>query len=137
MSSFRTKAAAEVRTTARRGAMQIQAEFRAEPEAAARPSGAIRRRCPPALIPTEDELQLRLAEELEYARRMLEAMGDSLSNDPAVLVRHGVALQSIDVIGQILGHIANVIRSSDPDGRRRAHRHGRPQRPADPQQAWL
>ena len=34
----------------------------------------------------------------------------------AILVRHGVALQSVDVIGQILGHIANVIRSSDPEG---------------------
>ena len=114
MNSFWTKAAAEAAQSQARCDL-IQAKFRAEPEAA-RPS--IRRDPPPrapALIPTEDELQLRLAEEVEYVRRMLEAMGDSLSNDPAILVRHSVALQSVDVIGQILGHIANVIRSSDPE----------------------
>ena len=115
MNSFWTKAAAVAAQSQARCDL-IQAEFRAEPKAA-RPS--IRRDpppIPPALIPTTDELQLRLAEEVEYARRMLEAMGDSLANDPAILVRHGVALQSVDVIGQILGHLASVIRSSDPHG---------------------
>ncbi len=67
-------------------------------------------------MPTDDRLKLRLAEELEYARRMLDQMGDSLSADAGVLMRHGVALQSVDIVGQIMGHIANVIRSSDPDG---------------------
>ena len=71
---------------------------------------------PPALIPTDDPLRLRLAEELEYARRMLDAMGDALSADSTVVVRHSVSLQSIDIIGQLLGHIAAVTRSSDPDG---------------------
>ena len=27
-----------------------------------------------------------------------------------------VAMQSIDIVGQMLGHIANVVRSSDPQG---------------------
>ena len=92
----------------------IQAEFRAHGE-----RRSIRREPPPlaqALTPTDDLLKLRLAEELEYARRMLELMGDELTSDPGVLMRHGVALQSVDIIGQILGHLANVIRSSDPDG---------------------
>jgi hypothetical protein len=71
---------------------------------------------PPALIPTDDVIRLRLAEELEYARRMLNLMGDELSSDGAVIVRHGMALQSVDIIGQMMGHIANVIRSSDPEG---------------------
>ena len=71
---------------------------------------------PPALVPTDDALKLRLAEELEYVRRMLDGMGDSLSADAAVLVRHGVALQTVDIAGQILGHIAYVVRSSDPRG---------------------
>jgi hypothetical protein len=31
-------------------------------------------------------------------------------------MRHLVSLQSIDIAGQILGHVANVIRSSDPAG---------------------
>jgi hypothetical protein len=70
----------------------------------------------PALIPTDDPLKLRLAEELDYVRRMLDGMGDSLSADAGVLVRHGVALQTVDIAGQILGHIASVVRSSDPRG---------------------
>jgi hypothetical protein len=80
---------------------------------------SIRRDPPPipaALIPTDDELKVRLAEELEYARRMLESMGDALSNDGAVVMRHSVALQTIDIIGQLLGHVAAVTRSSDPIG---------------------
>jgi hypothetical protein len=94
----------------------IQAEFRSG-EAPVRKS--IRRDpppLPPAIVPTDDLLRLRLAEELEYARRMIESMGDSLSADPAVVMRHMVELQSVDIVGQMLGHIANVIRSSHPDG---------------------
>lgn len=95
---------------------QVQADFRAAQSAAKRP---IRRAdLPPidrALIPTEDELRLRLAEELEYARRMLDAMGDELTADMSVVMRHGVALQTVDIVGQILGHIANVTRSSAPE----------------------
>ena len=71
---------------------------------------------PAALIPTEDELRRRLAEELEYARRMIETMGDTLSADPQLVMRHMVSLQAVDIVGQMLGHIANVIRSSDPEG---------------------
>jgi hypothetical protein len=80
---------------------------------------SIRRDPPPtpaALIPTDDVVRLRLAEELEYARRMLNLMGDELSSDGAVIARHGMALQSVDIVGQMMGHIANVIRSSDPQG---------------------
>ena len=92
----------------------IQAEFRADPK---RPS--IRRDPPPlapALVPTDDALKLRLAEELEYARRMIEQMGDELCADMGVVMRHEMSLQSVDIVGQILGHIANVVRSSDPAG---------------------
>jgi hypothetical protein len=105
----------------------IQAEFRAEhsgrpplrrePEPEQRKS--IRREPPPlpaALTPTDDPLKLRLADELDYARRMLDAMGDTLSADPLVVGRHMTSLQTVDIAGQILGHIANVIRSSDPKG---------------------
>jgi hypothetical protein len=105
----------------------IQAQYRAEQQA--RPSirreprpprPSIRRENPPplspALVPTDDLLKLRLAEELEYARRMIETMGDTLSSDPNLVMRHMVSLQAVDIVGQILGHVANVIRSSDPDG---------------------
>jgi hypothetical protein len=94
----------------------IQAEFRAEQTDEQR--RCIRRDPPPldpALVPTDDELRLRLAEELEYARRMLDVMGDELSADMAVVMRHAVALQTVDIVGQMLGHIAAVTRSSAPD----------------------
>jgi hypothetical protein len=103
----------------------IQAEYRSQMveqrsirhEPAPRPS--IRRNPPPlpaALVPTDDPLKLRLAEELEYARRMLDATGDQLSADAGVVMRYMAVLQSFDILGQMLGHIANVIRSSDPVG---------------------
>ena len=95
----------------------IQAGIRAEQEAPERRS--IRRDdappLDPALVPCDNELRLRLAEELDYARRMLDAMGDELSGDMAIVMRHGVALQSIDIVGQMLGHIASVTRSSAPE----------------------
>jgi hypothetical protein len=71
---------------------------------------------PAALIATDNVLHLRIAEELEYARRLLDLMGDELSGDPAIVSRHGRALQSFDIVGQMLGHLTNVIRSSDPEG---------------------
>ena len=95
----------------------VQAEFRAQQQQAEPQRRSIRRDpppLPPALVSTDDALMQRLAEELEYARRMLEQMGDTLSADPAVIARHMVSLQSVDIIGQILGHIANVVRSSKP-----------------------
>ena len=65
--------------------------------------------------PSENLLHVRLGEELDYVRRLLDIMGDQLSGDPILLRRHSVALQSIDRMGQILGHVARVIRSSDPN----------------------
>ena len=68
-----------------------------------------------AVEETTDRLHLRLGEELEYARRMLDAMGDELSADPIAVSHHGMFLQSLDIVGQMLGHIARVIRSADPE----------------------
>ena len=93
----------------------IQADFRAEPKG----RRSIRRDPPPlpqALVPTGDPLLLRLAEELDYTRRMLYVMGDELASDGLIVARHMTALQAVDIVGQILGHIASVIRSSDPPG---------------------
>lgn len=94
----------------------IQAEFRAEQSNSGQAS--IRRADAPPLdpsqVPTSDELKLRLAEELDYARRMLDAMGDELAADMGVVMRHGVALQTVDIVGQMLGHIANVTRAAAP-----------------------
>lgn len=68
----------------------------------------------PTAPPSEDVLRIRLAEELDFVRRLLDATGGRLTSDPILIRRHAVALQSIDIVGQILGHLGNVIRSSDP-----------------------
>ena len=76
------------------------------------------RRDPPARplspSPSNDVLYLRIGEELDYVRRMLDVMGDQLCGDPILIRRHAVALQSLDIVGQILRHVGTVIRSSDP-----------------------
>lgn len=68
---------------------------------------------PPAS--TDNVLRLRLADEIDYARRMLAALGDELSNDAPVVARHGTALQSVDLVAQVLGHLAAVVRAEDAE----------------------
>ena len=69
---------------------------------------------PPPPSPINDVLYLRIGEELDYVQRMLDVLGDQLCGDPILIRRHAVPLQSLDIVGQILRHIGNVIRSSDP-----------------------
>jgi hypothetical protein len=40
-------------------------------------------------------------------------MGDELAMNQDVVADHGVALQAVDIVGQMLGHIANVVRADD------------------------
>ena len=54
-----------------------------------------------------------LAAELDHARDMLVMMGDELAMSPEIVADHGTALQAVDIVGQILGHIANVVRADD------------------------
>ena len=63
------------------------------------------------MVPTQ--LDRLLAEELDHARRMLEAMGDELALDHQVVTEHAIALQAVDIVGQMIGHIANVVRAED------------------------
>jgi len=58
-------------------------------------------------------LDQRLALELDHARLLLEEMGDELATDIEVVSSHGVALQTVDIVMQIMGHIANVVRAQD------------------------
>ena len=60
-----------------------------------------------------NDLDLRLAAELDHARDMLVTMGDELALNMEVVAEHGVALQAVDIVGQMLGHIANVVRAED------------------------
>ena len=59
------------------------------------------------------ELDRLLAAELDHARDMLMEMGDELAMNQEVVAEHGVALQAVDIVGQMLGHIANVVRAAD------------------------
>lgn len=63
--------------------------------------------------PSDDVLDNRLAEELAFARRTLESMGEILCDDPILLSRHQVTLQSVDLLSQIIGHIASVVGAAD------------------------
>lgn len=58
-------------------------------------------------------LDLLLAAELDHARDLLVMMGDELAMSPEVVAEHGMALQAVDIVGQMLGHIANVVRAQD------------------------
>jgi len=58
-------------------------------------------------------LDLLIAAELEHARDMLVMMGDELAMSSQIVAEHGLALQAVDIVGQMLGHIANVVRADD------------------------
>ena len=54
-----------------------------------------------------------LAAELDHARDLLIMMGDELAMSPEIVAEHGMALQAVDIVGQMIGHIANVVRAAD------------------------
>jgi hypothetical protein len=62
------------------------------------------------------QLDLLLAAELDHARDMLMMMGDELAMSQEIVAEHGTALQAVDIVGQMLGHIANVVRAEDRQG---------------------
>ena len=100
-----------------RGQARVDALQAAVRAGSARPS--IHRSNPPpvdpALVRTGDPLDLRIAEELEYVRRLVDQLGDTLAADGLVVTRYGMTLQSVDLASQILGHLATVVRSSAPE----------------------
>jgi hypothetical protein len=90
----------------------IQAQVRAE-GAAARPP--LFKPAPPRPAPSSDPLDHRIAEELEAIARRLDLLGGTLANDPVLLHRHAVQLQSIDLIKQMLGHLAQVVATDEKE----------------------
>ena len=58
-------------------------------------------------------LNTRIAEELAYVKRLLDGVGDQLTEDPIMLQRHAQALQNFDAACQILGHLSVVLGSED------------------------
>lgn len=76
-------------------------------------SGFVPTPAAPQPAPLQADLDSRLSQELAFVRRLLEQLGEELSDEPAVLARHMRALQSFDLAGQILGHIANILVADD------------------------
>lgn len=60
------------------------------------------------------EMYNRAAEELAYVRRLLEGAAEEFTDDPIILQRHMQTLQNLDMACQIVGHLEDVIRSTDP-----------------------
>ena len=58
-------------------------------------------------------LDHRLAAQIEVARALLLSLGEELALNRDVVAEHGFALQTVDIVGQMLGHIANVVRADD------------------------
>lgn len=67
----------------------------------------------PSLTPSDDVIEQRISEELLYARRMLDSIGSTLVSDPILLCRYPQCLQNFDILGQLLGHLATVIATTD------------------------
>jgi hypothetical protein len=65
------------------------------------------------LVKTANQLEIRLSEELDYIRHVLDGVGNNLANDPEVLQRHAVTLQSFDLIGQMIGHVSSIIAAAN------------------------
>ena len=89
----------------------IQAEARSGAE-----SGRALRAAPAPAPPTaaaSPDLDARLADELGYVQRLLEGLGDGLIADLLLVQRHGQSLQNLDLVGQILGHVAAILRAED------------------------
>jgi len=87
----------------------IQAEARADPLT----GRAQRAPEPPPPAATYPNLEASLADELGYVQRLLEDLGDTLIADLFLVQRHGQSLQSLDLVNQILGHVAAILRADD------------------------
>jgi hypothetical protein len=82
--------------------------------AAPRPS--IFKPAPAKPAASSNPLDLRISEELEMLRRRLDQLGGVLASEPILLHKHGTTLQSLDLMNQILGHLAKIVGSEDKTG---------------------
>lgn len=90
---------------------------RIQAEARAVPGSRIRRDPPPKpapLEPSDRVIDQRLAEEIDYARRLLKATGEAIAADSVCLQRHLALMQRFDLIEQTLGHLSTVAGAADP-----------------------
>ena len=92
------------------------------PLSAAAPAAAAPDRAepPPSWLAVEggpqeagDRLSARLAEEIAYIGRLVEAVGADISANPAIMHRHAVSLQNCRNAASLLDDIARVLRADD------------------------
>lgn len=70
----------------------------------------------PALSPlpsSRDAMPGRIGEEVAAIQRLIEAVGDSLSDDPLMLARHANHLQSLQSASEVLNQLARVLQASN------------------------
>jgi hypothetical protein len=94
---------------------QIRSEIAARGDLASPPRPSIFKAPPQRPAPSSSQLDLRLGEELDHVVRKLEHLGGALAANPILLSRHAAELQSIDLIKQVIGHIARVVKAEDED----------------------
>lgn len=54
-------------------------------------------------------------QDLRRISRLLEILSDALASDPAVVVKHGILVQNLDIALQTLSALAGTLRSDDPE----------------------
>ena len=101
------------------GPLRSPEQFRREAVAQVAPACPIRRvKVPvtePALAETDNLLGRRMAEELDFAWRQLSSLANRIARDGIMAARHGTAVPTLDAVGQVLGQMAAVLRSSTPE----------------------
>ena len=84
----------------------MQAAVRSGSAAAAAP-------VPAAQPVVREDVEQRIAEEIGLVARLLETMGDTLADEPAVVHRHPATLQNFDLTVQTLRHLARILTADD------------------------
>jgi len=69
----------------------------------------------PALEPTDNVLLQRISDELDFAWRQIDLAAASMGRDSVTALRHRGSLHMVDTVGQTLGQLAVVLRSSLPE----------------------
>jgi len=59
------------------------------------------------------ELERRLGEEIDFVRRLIDGLGEELSEDAGIVHRHLGALQNLDRASQVLEHIGAILSAPD------------------------
>jgi hypothetical protein len=59
------------------------------------------------------DLETRITEEVDFVRRLIDDLGEELTDDPVAVQRHMQAVQTLDRVSQILGHLGSVLNAPD------------------------